>query len=1160
MAKVPALPSVQNIKDQETRRVLQAIVDGLNIRNGQTRDTGAQFVTRDELNGFAKSDMFIGGGNRNGDSGKYGSEKQTGIAPLRLEAERITREIVDSKLFKALGETILLRNGQTATSLLDDLTARINLVDGAGEGSKTFNLPSDLTGGVLDAIRVIRSGQLAANRDIDGIYESVLDALMKLKKHDDTFRSAGIDVDPATGKVTIFAVDQVRDELASTRNDVSVELDAVNAKLGLKASVSYVDQQITLASIDPSQIAGMDDLYTRLDTAELELDAVQGSVALKATQIVVDGVNDRVTTAEGEIDTLQGQIVLKASTSDLDNLTGRVTGAEQNISAIDGAAITSSARDVRYLLAESDAVGERNLGAMLTAHKQWAGTNAAIASAKDELSGRVSEVAGRLVAEAQSRLQLESTVGANFAYLENNFYTKTSADAALSEATTELASTVDENYAYVLNNYKTESDTESAIAESSNVVSATSLRNLDELAQMQLAERMFTVHELVKRDVTLAYVKEDAYARIEEGISAEAGRREQLTATVNAAVAAIDTEREVRVGEGFALAQSIGALAVVVNDNIAAISLEQSVRAEADLAEAIIRQDLAAGVAENAAAIENEQIARATALGAVASSVTTLSTTVSNNTSSIQTASESIDGIHAQHTIKLDVNGRVSGIGLVSDASVDDGKQGFSQIILRADRFAIGSPAVSAVDGLTTAPDILPFFVDVTHNPPLIGINGQVYIGTLSASELAENAAVPAINYIGEFASAPATAALKQNAVYRNTANGNSYILPSAGGTWSLYLEKGTNGANGANGTRGSMTLYASGASWSDATANSAVTTATGSSTKVIGDTVTISNGSSFAETKYWGGENWLSPGVVIDGNLLVSGTVSASRLSAGSGSTGVTISGDVPATDAAGAAITNGCYIRQNSGSLYGLYVRNIYAANGAAGGAAFVESQGGWTMDVVNYAGYGTDPNGDWRCAIRARTANGGNAWIAPVKKSAGDTLYSFYGNGAVYPFTGGHDALFDKTAIAEVGDIMVDVEVVKRSGISDTITRVERSSCANQKGVIGVMAGRAQLSQTATFTDLDTGLASPDIRDWWDDYDQLGVNAVGEGQMNVCGEGGNLEPGDLIVSSSLPGKGMKQADEIVRGYTVAKCREAVTFSSPTEIKQVACIYLCG
>ena len=75
----------------------------------------------------------------------------------------------------------------------------------------------------------------------------------------------------------------------------------------------------------------------------------------------------------------------------------------------------------------------------------------------------------------------------------------------------------------------------------------------------------------------------------------------------------------------------------------------------------------------------------------------------------------------------------------------------------------------------------------------------------------------------------------------------------------------------------------------------------------------------------------------------------------------------------------------------------------------------------------------------------------------------------------------------------------------------------------------------------------------------YDLMPVNAVGEGQINVCGEGGNIQAGDLICTSSTSGKGMRQSDDLVHSYTVAKSRETVTFTG-TEFKQIACIYLCG
>ena len=48
---------------------------------------------------------------------------------------------------------------------------------------------------------------------------------------------------------------------------------------------------------------------------------------------------------------------------------------------------------------------------------------------------------------------------------------------------------------------------------------------------------------------------------------------------------------------------------------------------------------------------------------------------------------------------------------------------------------------------------------------------------------------------------------------------------------------------------------------------------------------------------------------------------------------------------------------------------------------------------------------------------------------------------------------------------------------------------------------------------------------------------VNSVGEGGIWVCNQNGSLRNGDLIVCSALSGYGMKQQDDIVRSYTVAK-----------------------
>ena len=48
---------------------------------------------------------------------------------------------------------------------------------------------------------------------------------------------------------------------------------------------------------------------------------------------------------------------------------------------------------------------------------------------------------------------------------------------------------------------------------------------------------------------------------------------------------------------------------------------------------------------------------------------------------------------------------------------------------------------------------------------------------------------------------------------------------------------------------------------------------------------------------------------------------------------------------------------------------------------------------------------------------------------------------------------------------------------------------------------------------------------------------INSVGEGSMWVTNINGPLESGDYITTSNLPGYGMKQHDDLLHNYTVAK-----------------------
>lgn len=99
---------------------------------------------------------------------------------------------------------------------------------------------------------------------------------------------------------------------------------------------------------------------------------------------------------------------------------------------------------------------------------------------------------------------------------------------------------------------------------------------------------------------------------------------------------------------------------------------------------------------------------------AVTERITTLQTSVNGNTASIQTHARSINGLEAQYTVKVDVNGRVAGYGL---ATTPKNGTPESKFIVTADRFGVGAVGKA---------DIFPFTVDTQKNR--VGVNGELVV------------------------------------------------------------------------------------------------------------------------------------------------------------------------------------------------------------------------------------------------------------------------------------------------------------------------------------------------------------------------------------------------------------------------------------------------
>ena len=248
-------------------------------------------------------------------------------------------------------------------------------------------------------------------------------------------------------------------------------------------------------------------------------------------------------------------------------------------------------------------------------------------------------------------------------------------------------------------------------------------------------------------------------------------------------------------------------------------------------------QDITAALGENAAGVREVSWAFADRSQAQAGKITQLEASLGNyyadgspgraNLEQQMLVSASYtEGLRAQYTLKVQAGGALAGFGIAAEEVNGVPSSAF---IISADKFAIVSPNYSG--GMTPSPNAnhIPFGVDANG----IYLNNNVY------------------------------------------ARG-SMIIDTPQGRKPL-----------GSGLRGSLDLSGGTGGWSDATARHVVWVGLGNgglppdnAHLVIGDRVTMGSGTNTV-TKYWTGYEWQTAGVVINGNLLVDGTVAAGKIDA---------------------------------------------------------------------------------------------------------------------------------------------------------------------------------------------------------------------------------------------------------------------------------------
>jgi hypothetical protein len=139
------------------------------------------------------------------------------------------------------------------------------------------------------------------------------------------------------------------------------------------------------------------------------------------------------------------------------------------------------------------------------------------------------------------------------------------------------------------------------------------------------------------------------------------------------------------------------------------------------------------------------------------------------------------------------------------------------------------------------------------------------------------------------------------------------------------------------------------------------------------------------------------------------------------------------------------------------------------------------------------------------------------------------------AYAPFTGVHFVTMRANNRVPDGSLLVSTGNVEKKTTIDTIPEVVQSTVMKQRTVLG-----------ASHYDASTG--------------RTVVISLGEGQVLVCKQNGPILNGDYICSSSREGIGMRQPDDILHSYTVAKATEDCLFENSERQCLVACTFHCG
>ncbi|MDD2341431.1 MAG: DUF1983 domain-containing protein [Tolumonas sp.] len=436
-----------------------------------------------------------------------------------------------------------------------------------------------------------------------------------------SLRNAILSVDPATGEITIDAINVVRSELQTNIDQVTQRVSSVEGVLTQKASSIEVGLQAQ-----------------RISTVETQMDSINAELTNQVTRAEFIETTEDVTQLTTRMSAAEGSITQKATQQSVDQLGSRVATAESGLIAVNtdlqSKATQISQIDSAYKAADTAnaSVGAANSAAITQLSQTVSTANSATSQHLSNLDSSVSGLNSSVTLLQQSSSSNAETIASSYEQLraKADLAALAAANAALSDDESSRANRVSE--ASIRKDMTVTANNHEALAQTVEELQAdfeTTSASLTAQVAAEQTARSTAVESLAQTISTLESSYKTADAALSAKVSSEetarasgdlalSSRVDQVVAATGANAAAIQNESTARANADSAITTMASTAQAKADSTYALTQTEITNRAYADAALSSRIDTTQAAVNGVSAAIQSEQQARVAADSAIA--------------------------------------------------------------------------------------------------------------------------------------------------------------------------------------------------------------------------------------------------------------------------------------------------------------------------------------------------------------------------------------------------------------------------------------------------------------------------------------------------------------------------------------------------------------